>query len=204
MILEGIYVTLRPLTVEDAAITQKWRTGGRAKLLNRGAQTVAEQAAWIASRPDTEYNFVQMLHAIGDDGQYHPSQPVGMISLVDVDLVHRRAEPAHFLIGEERIVRESGLPVAAEATKLIYELAFDTLGLHRVYGPIASDNRLMLKWHKYLGMSVEGRLRDHYFLNGHWQDAIMIGMLEGEYRAPGGARSMLIALVEAGDTDGQE
>jgi RimJ/RimL family protein N-acetyltransferase len=171
--LVGQYVMLRPLGVVDAELTQKWRTGGRAKLLNRGAQTVEEQAAWIAARPESEMNFVQIVRATG--------QPVGMISLVDIDLVHRRAEPAHFLIGEEEAVK--GKPIAAEATKLIYGLAFDTLGLHRVYGPIASENKRMLRWHLYLGMHEEGRLRDHYFLNGGWQDAIMIGMLEGEYRA---------------------
>jgi diamine N-acetyltransferase len=106
--------------------------------------------------------------------------PVGMISLVDIDLVHRHAEPAHLLIGEEDAVK--GIPVAFEATKLIYQLAFDTLGLHRVYGPIASGNKGMLRFHLNLGMTEEGRQRDHYFLNGRWHDAVLVGMLEDEYR----------------------
>jgi len=174
MILEGQYVRLRPLTVEDAAMTQRWRTGGRARLLNRGATTVDEQRTWIAARPDNEYNFIQVVKAT--------EQPVGMISLVDVDLVHRRAEPAHFLIGEEAAVKASKAPIALEATLLLYNLAFDTLKLHRIYGPISSDNKKMLAYHLYLGMSEEGRLRDHYWLNGKWSDAVMIGMLESEYR----------------------
>jgi RimJ/RimL family protein N-acetyltransferase len=171
----GQFVTLRPLTPYDAEITQKWRTSGRAFLLNRGAQTVEEQRAWIASRPfdpAKELNFIQTLTATG--------QPVGMISLVDIDLVHRHAEPAHLLIGEEEAVK--GVPVALEAVKLLYELAFDTLGLHRLYGPMSEENRGMLRFHLALGMKEEGRQRDHYFLNGHWQDAILIGMLEDEYR----------------------
>ena len=93
---------------------------------------------------------------------------------------HRRAEPAHFLIGEPEAV--NGLPVAYEACKLIYEFAFDTLGLHRLYGPIASGNKGMLAFHKYLGFTVEGRQREHYLLNGERHDAVMIGMLEDEYR----------------------
>ena len=175
MILTGKYVTLRPLTPDDAEISQKWRTGGRAFLLNKGAQSVEEQRAWIASRPfdpARELNFVMILNAT--------SQPVGMISLVDIDLVHLRAEPAHLLIGEEDAVK--GIPVAFEATKLIYELAFDVLGLHRVYGPIASGNKGMIRYHTTFGMVIEGRQREHYFLNGKWHDAVMIGMLEEEYR----------------------
>jgi RimJ/RimL family protein N-acetyltransferase len=188
MILEGQYVMLRPLTLDDAAITQKWRTSGRAFLLNKGAQSVAEQRDWIASRPwdlSREVNFIQLLR--------QTSQPVGMISLVDIDLVHHRAEPAHFLIGEPEVVK--GKPVALEATKLIYNLAFDILGLHRVYGPIASENKGMLKFHLALGMKEEGRLREHYFLNGTWQDAVMVGMLEEEYRTK--ALPKLEALIRS-------
>lgn len=171
----GRNVALRTLTVKDAAITQKWRTSGRAWLLNRGAQNVEEQAAWIESRPRTEYNFIQVLH----DGT-----PVGMISLVDVDEVHRHAEAAHFLIGEPDAVRPFGNGViAAEATLLLHRFAFEVLGLHRIYGPVASDNVQMIRWNRYIGMVEEGRLRDHYWLNGHWQDAVMMGLCEDRWRS---------------------
>jgi RimJ/RimL family protein N-acetyltransferase len=192
LILKGQFVTLRNLIPDDAAITQKWRTSGRAFLLNKGAQTVEEQRAWIHSRPfdpARELNFAMVLSpqpslmatgAIVPEELRREPRPVGMISLVDIDLVHRRAEPAHFLIGESDAVK--GIPVALEAVKLLYELAFDRLGLHRLYGPMSDDNKGMLRFHLSLGMKEEGRQRDHYFLNGHWQDAILIGMLEDEYR----------------------
>jgi hypothetical protein len=57
MELHGQYVVLRPLRVDDAELTLGWREGDRATLLNRGATSVAEQAAWIAStlmRPTDE------------------------------------------------------------------------------------------------------------------------------------------------------
>lgn len=175
MILNGRYVTLRPLGVNDAELTQAWRTSGRAFLLNRGAQTVEEQRAWIASRPfdpARELNFLQTLTETG--------QPVGMISLVDIDLTHKRAEAAHFLIGEEEAVK--GKPVALEAVKLLYELAFDTLGLTRLWGPVAEDNKGMIRFHLSFGYKEEARLPRHYFLNGRWQDAIFIGLTEETYR----------------------
>ena len=176
VVLQGKYVTLRPLGRGDAALTQRWRTSGRAFLLNRGAQTVQQQAEWITSRPfdpTQEMNWVQTLTATG--------QPVGMLSLCDIDLVHKRAEPGHFLIGEPDAVK--GMPVAFEAVSLLYKLAFDTLGLQRLWGPMASGNRQMLQFHKYMGWQEEGRLRRHYCLNGKWHDAILIGLLEEDYRA---------------------
>jgi RimJ/RimL family protein N-acetyltransferase len=205
MILNGRFVTLRPLGVNDAEITQKWRTSGRAFLLNRGAQTVEEQREWIASRPfdpSRELNFVMLLGhrtslfptgAVVPDELRREPLPLGMISLEDIDLVHHRAQPAHFLIGEEDAVK--GIPVALEAVKLLYELAFDTLGLHRLFGPMSEENTFMLRFHKALGMKEEGRQRDHYFINGHYQDAILIGMLEDEYRTI--AKPRIEALIRS-------
>ena len=183
--LTGEFVSLRPLGVEDAEMTLKWRQSQRAINQNQGAGTLAAQRAWISSRPDSEYNFVIELK----DGT-----PVGMLSLVGVNQVNRHAEPARFLIGEEEACR--GFPVAVEAMKLLYEFAFDTLQLVRVHGTIASDNKPMYKWQCYLGMKEEGRLRRHYFINNHFQDAICMGLLEDEYRRISLPR--MRALIAAG------
>jgi diamine N-acetyltransferase len=172
MVLTGRFVTLRPLLVADAERTWRWRIGDRAALLNPGASSVREQAAWIASRPDTEYNFVIELRS---------GEPVGMLSLVNVDLVHRRAEPARFLIGEPEAVK--GMPVAIEALKLLYGLAFEQLGLHRIHGTVVAENRGMLKLHLYLGMKEEGLLRQHQSIAGRFHDLVCIGMMESEYRS---------------------
>jgi len=188
MELHGAHVTLRPLRVDDAALTLGWRQSDRATLLNRGAASVADQAAWIASRPKTELNFVIQLRS---------GQPVGMLSLVNIDEVNRRAEPARFLIGDPDSVK--GLPVAVEAMKLLYELVFDQLGFHRVYGTAVADNRLMVTWQKFLGMKEEGRLRQHYFVAGRFHDAICLGMMDDEYRTVALPRmNALIGAAAAG------
>jgi [ribosomal protein S5]-alanine N-acetyltransferase len=184
-VLIGEFIRLRPLHVDDAEVTLRWRQGVRSALLNRGAVTVAGQADWIRSRPGSERNFVIEL----PDGR-----AVGMLSLIGVDCENRHAESARFLIGEEDAVR--GIPVAVEAMKLLYELAFETLGLERVWGTVASGNKLMIKWQRYLGMREEGRLRRHYFLNGSYHDAVCLGILADEYREM--ARPRMEALIAAG------
>lgn len=182
--VQGNFIRLRPLTVEDAGLTLGWRHGKRAIHLNSGSQSIEQQAQWIAARPDSEYNFIIELK----DGR-----PVGMVSLTDIDAVHRHAEPGRFLIGDERAVR--GIPAAVEAMKLIYELAFETLGLERVHGIIASENSLMIKWQKFLGMAEEGRQRNHLFIDGKFQDAVLFGMLADEYRTK--ARQKMESLIRA-------
>jgi diamine N-acetyltransferase len=183
--LRGEFVSLRPLCEDDAETTLEWRLGERAGLLNRGAETVADQAAWIRSRPDTERNYVIELA----DGR-----PVGMLSLIRIDESNGHAESSRFLIGDEDAVR--GVPAAVEAMKLLYELAFDRLGLERVWGLVAAENPRMVKWQRYLGMREEGRLRNHYRFGGRFQDAVCMGILAEEYR--GQARPRMEALIAAG------
>ncbi|MEU2348202.1 GNAT family N-acetyltransferase [Modestobacter sp. NPDC049651] len=170
-VLRGEFVDLRPLAVTDAELTFRWRSADRARFLNAGARTVGQQADWIATRPATEHNFVI---------QRTDGHPVGMVSLVDVDLVNRRGEPGRFLIGDEEAVH--GIPAAVEAMKLVYRLAFDDLGLVRVCGIVAARNTLMVKWQKFMGMREEGLLRNHLFLDGQFQDAVFLGLLAEEYR----------------------
>jgi len=183
--LNGEFVDLVPLRMDDAELTFRWRQGARAAHLNRGAADIGQQAAWIAARPTSEYNFIIRLK----DGR-----PVGMLALCGIDDLHRHAESGRFLIGDEEAVK--GIPAAVEAMKMLYELAFDRLKLTRVFGTIAADNKLMIKWQKFLGMKEEGRLRNHYFINGHFQDCVMLGILEHEYRDM--ALPRMTSLIAAG------
>ena len=87
--LVGTYVDLRPISVDDAALTLRWRHADRARYLNKVSKTVEEQSRWIKSRPLSEYNFIIQLKA---------GTPVGMLSLVGVDHDNHHAETGRVLI----------------------------------------------------------------------------------------------------------
>lgn len=185
--LRGEFVNLRPLAVDDAALTLGWRNAERARFLNAGAASVEQQAGWIASRPASEYNYIIELAG---------GHPIGMLSLTGIDRANRHGEPGRFLIGDEAAAQ--GVPAAVEAMKLLYALAFDKLGLVRVCGIIAANNTLMIKWQKYLGMKEEGRLRDHLHQDGRFEDAVFLGLLVEEYRKTSLPRmNFLIAAARA-------
>lgn len=168
----GEFVNLRILAVEDAMMTLRWRGMGRARNLNAVNSGLTEQEAWIKNRPASELNFII---------EMKNKTPIGMLSLVGIDLVNKHAETGRFLIGDEDAAK--GIPAAVEAMKLLYQLAFEQMGLVRIFGTIASGNTLMIKWQKYLGMKEEGRMRSHYFIDGKWQDAVMMGLLVDEAHA---------------------
>ena len=169
---EGRFVRLRPLVESDDAITLAWRSSERAQLLNDGATTIADQRAWIADRGVDELNFI--IEKV--DGT-----PVGMISLVNIDLREGSAEPARFLIGEERTCR--GIPAAAEALSLLYALAFDQLRLTSLYGYVVEDNTLMIKWHRYFGMRTLGVGPETVTIGGQSHRLVKVVMTMDEYRS---------------------
>lgn len=187
----GEFVSLRPLAVDDAALTLAWRRSDRARLLNAGAGSVEAQAAWIARRPADELNFIIEINGPTPDA---PGRPIGMLSLVQIDLDVGSAEAGRFLIGDAAAAR--GVPAAAEAIAILYRLAFDALGLQRLHGVTAASNTLMIKWHAHLGMREEGRLRRHVRIDGKLQDLVCLGLLEEEYRSI--ALPRLRALIAMG------
>ena len=89
--LQGEFVDLRPLTVNDAAMTFDWRQSQRSVNMNRGAQSVEQQAVWLARRPVSEYNFAIVLKT---------GFAVGMVAVTVIHLVHRHAEPGRVLLGD--------------------------------------------------------------------------------------------------------
>ena len=168
--LNGKYVRLRPLLISDAEITLDWRLSSRARLLNDGAQTVIQQEAWIQSRPENEMNFII-------EGQ--SGESCGMVSLIGIDSKNLIAEPARFLVDQ----RFSKQPIAVEATSILYKVAFGDLGLRKLYGKMAGSNKRMLAWQQYFGMIIEGRLKEHSWIDGSFEDLILVALFQETYRS---------------------
>lgn len=182
MILKGKLATLRPITEGDAEITLAWRHSNRAKLLQRGANTIDEQRAWIAAKLKTkELNFIIE----------YKDKPVGMIALHDINHNHKSVQMGRLLIGEEKWVGKT--PVAFEADLMLCDYAFDTLKMHKIYGDVMEDNHGMLKTRNYLGYKQDGILRDHYIYDGVYKNTVAVSILEDEYRII--CRPKLIQLI---------
>lgn len=183
MIIQGKAVVLRPLTVADAELTLHWRLGQRARFLQRGAQTVEAQTDWIIRSEQTDdLNFIM---------EYR-GQAVGMIALLDLNKYHKTIQMGRLLIGEPEKI--GSIPVAFESELLLCDYAFDTLGVHKIYGDVLEDNVAMLRTRLYLGYKKDGVLREHYNYDGVYKNTVAISLLEDEYRQA--YRPKLIRLID--------
>lgn len=72
-----------------------------------------------------------------------------------------------------------GLATDAAATMIAF--GFADLGLHRVSAAIGPENKASIAIAKTLGLTYEGRLRDHVFTNGEWRDSLLFSVLADEW-----------------------
>lgn len=102
---------------------------------------------------------------------------IGHISLYAI----KRMPYSSAFVGYSMDQQFVGRGIATEAVKLVMELAFVSLKLHRVEAYIAPGNVASIRVIEKAGFIKEGLLRKLLFINGDWIDHYMYAILEEEY-----------------------
>lgn len=108
---------------------------------------------------------------------YEAEKLVGHISLYAI----KRMPYSSAFVGYSMDQHYVGRGMATEAVKLVIELAFKSLKLHRVEAYIAPENIPSIRVIEKAGFMREGLLRKLLFINGQWVDHYMYAMLQEEY-----------------------
>lgn len=75
-----------------------------------------------------------------------------------------------------------GRGYASESARLLLDLAFNELGLHRVYAELDPRNGASVALCERLGMRHEGHFVEHMWLKNEWTDTGHYAILEREWR----------------------
>jgi diamine N-acetyltransferase len=109
--------------------------------------------------------------AVDDD-----HQKIGLVELIEIDNIHRRAEfqiiidPAHQGQGHAR-------PLIAKAL----DYAFSILNLHKIYLIVSTANHRAIHLYETCGFMDEGYFVKEFFVNGTYQDARRMYILQEDY-----------------------
>ena len=106
---------------------------------------------------------------------------IGEVGLTLVSAVNEHCE-----IGYVFDPAYSGSGYATEASAVMVELAFSTLGAHRVSGRLDARNSASARVLERLGMRREGDFKENEFVKGEWTDETVYAVLETEWRATHG------------------
>ena len=101
----------------------------------------------------------------------------------DVSLWLRSAEHRQGEIGFAFHPDAQGRGYACEAATAVLWLAFERLGLHRVFGRTDARNVASAALMRRLGMRQEAHLRENEMFKGAWGDELVFAVLEDEWDA---------------------
>jgi diamine N-acetyltransferase len=92
---------------------------------------------------------------------------VGLVELVEIDHLHRRAEFLIMISPEQQ-----GRGYARAATRLAISYAFRVLNLHKLYLLVDVDNTRAIRIYEDAGFRREGVLIEEFFSDGRYHDVV--------------------------------
>ncbi|HEY0997828.1 MAG TPA: GNAT family N-acetyltransferase [Gemmatimonadaceae bacterium] len=178
--VEGAFVRLRPIRVEDAPFVAELRGAPeRAKHLHRGDTSVEAQERWLRAYEDRAGDYYFVIERVADAG------PEGLVGIYDV--TDREAEWGRWIL-------RPGSLAAAESALLTYRCAFEGLGLPELYCRTLARNASVVSFHDSAGARRAGVLPAHFEIDGERLDAVEHRVGAGEWP---GVRERLGRIAEA-------
>ncbi|HEX9853603.1 MAG TPA: GNAT family protein [Woeseiaceae bacterium] len=156
-VIEGRRCRLRRRDAQDVAFIRRlWKDEHFISAFNRFAVRLPASDVGLANLLSREYaSIVTESNSIHWAVETKGGVQAGVLSFTNFSIPNRRAET---LIG---ITEFPYSGISVEAMLLAVEFGFGSMGLHKIYSLIYSDNEISLRNTLHLGFEVEGRLREH-------------------------------------------
>jgi RimJ/RimL family protein N-acetyltransferase len=175
-VIEGRTIVLRRHHARNVAAFTRWYADPEVARLTRyqdGPMRPDEVRRFFEARVAGPGSLALAIHLRGSD------RLIGTCAFSQLDGDNGSAL-FHITIGEPDCW---GKGYGSEATALMLEHAFGTLGLHRVGLAVFAFNERAIRAYTKLGFTVEGRAREAIWRSGRFSDEIQMSMLEPEWRA---------------------
>ncbi|MBR1478314.1 MAG: UDP-4-amino-4,6-dideoxy-N-acetyl-beta-L-altrosamine N-acetyltransferase [Lachnospiraceae bacterium] len=163
----GIY--LREINEADTDSVLKWRNSPdiRTHFIIRDEITKDTHLSWLHNKVEKGLVYQTIICDINND------KPLGSVYIQNIDRHHKKGEFGIFI--GEKDARGKGIGTAA--TRLILEIAFKELSLHRVYLRLLSSNERALNSYLKAGFVKEGLLKEDVFVDGKYEDVIWMAVI---------------------------
>ena len=104
-----------------------------------------------------------------------------LVGSVSTALMDHRA--GRFMYGVAIGSEHKGRGYASDAVPLLLNFMFGERRFHKCEASVWAFNEPSLAFHRKLGFTEEGRLRDHEFFAGRHHDVVLFGMTAAEFAA---------------------
>jgi len=173
--LEGQQVYLRPVNSADTEVYyQLLHDPDMLRLTGTQQHFTREQIERYIDSKSQDSSSILLLIAESDTDEI-----VGDIALQDISGTNRSANLRIAISAS----RHQGRGYGSEAIRLLLDYGFGVRNLHRIELHVYAYNERAQHVYRKLGFQQEGIQRDALFYNHEYHDAILMSILEHEYRA---------------------
>lgn len=163
-------VKLRPLEREDLKFVHK--LNNNAKIMSYWFEEPYESFVELQDLYDKHIHVQSERRFIVE----REGEMLGLVELVEIDYIHRRAEFQIIIHPQHQ-----GHGYSVKATKLAMYYAFSVLNMHKLYLIVDRVNEKAIHVYEKVGFRIEGELKDEFFVDGKYHDAIRMCMFQEEY-----------------------
>lgn len=167
-------VKLRKITINDLEQIMRWRMSEEVSkyMYTDPVLNLDNQYQWFIKT--TENSLFEKYWIIEiDDGI-----PVGLMSINNIDKQNHQASWAYYIGSVE--ARGKGLGRILECN--MYDFAFETMGLHKLWCEVFQFNESVISIHQKFGSKIEGVLIDHIYKNNEYYNVVRMSILSHEWK----------------------
>jgi len=173
-VIEGDFVTLRKVVLDDAPDIYRWRSSESGRYMRHVPDySLASQIEWIRNRTASELNYIIYIK--------DSETKVGMIAIYDVNSIDLVANVGRLLLSEEYLKKST--PYGLESLLLTYSFVFDRMNFRKICGDILALNTEMFNMQKFLGMTQEGYLTQHVLIDDKYQDLFIMSLFKENFNS---------------------
>lgn len=103
--------------------------------------------------------------------------PIGFTALTNIDWISRNGAGGIAIMHPD--YRGKGL--STESFRALFDYGFNKLNLHKIWTHVHSGNPASIKMHERLGCTLEGTLKQHYYWDNAYHDALQYGILKDHF-----------------------
>lgn len=175
----GDQIRFRAIEKEDLPSFVRWLNDPEVKegLFMLYPLSLAEEEEWFATMLKKAPRERPMAIEIQPDPKKEFWVFVGNCGLFDINLENRSAEIG-IHIGEKEYWDKG---FGTRAMGLILDHGFATMNLHRIYLRVYESNLRAIRAYEKAGFIIEGKMREAQYLNGRYQDVLLMSVLRQEW-----------------------
>ena len=169
-------IYLRPFQADDVKLINKWRNSPEVQNLTCSVYSfISEESEreWVLNKMKFSTKEVYTAICLKDTDEM-----LGYTCLREIDHIHQRCEWGGILIGSPNA---RGKNVAFNTAKLLFDYAFNSLNMQKIYSAYLDVHTISPKLCAKLNFKEEGTFRKHFFKHGKFHDLINVGLLKEDY-----------------------